>query len=71
MAGGESSASQIVATVQNYDWGILGSASLVAKLGAENSGIAIDENKPYAEVPTLFFAYIVSCGWGLIQADLP
>ena len=51
VAGVKSSTSEIVAAVQNYDWGIVGSGSLVARLSAGNADSAkIDENKPYAEV---------------------
>lgn len=48
----------IVGAVQNYDWGLKGSASLVAELGATNSSIPIDESKPYAEVK-IFPALII------------
>ena len=41
---------EIVAAVQNYEWGLHGSSSLVAKLWTANSGEKIDEGKPYAEV---------------------
>ena len=40
----------IVAAAQNYDWGVKGSSSLVAKLHVGNSGASINEEKPYAEV---------------------
>lgn len=35
---------------QNYDWGKLGSSSLVAQFAAANDGVQIDENEPYAEL---------------------
>lgn len=41
---------ELVAAVQNYEWGIMGSNSLVAKLSEANSGAVIDEGKAYAEV---------------------
>ena len=38
-------------SVQNYDWGIIGNDSLVAKIHQNNSfAKEIDESKPYAEV---------------------
>ncbi len=38
-------------TVQNYDWGIKGSASAVAQLAAAASGsVVVDELRPYAEL---------------------
>lgn len=37
-------------SVQNYDWGVHGSDSHVARLCALNSGSAIDSRKPYAEI---------------------
>lgn len=37
-------------SVQNYDWGILGNHSHVARLSALNSGSPIDSEKPYAEI---------------------
>ncbi|CAK9150695.1 unnamed protein product [Ilex paraguariensis] len=36
-------------SVQNYDWGRIGQESRVARLFSLNSGIEIDEDKPYAE----------------------
>ncbi|XP_050374427.1 mannose-6-phosphate isomerase 1-like [Argentina anserina] len=36
-------------SVKNYDWGILGHHSKVARLSALNSGSDIDPSKPYAE----------------------
>lgn len=41
---------EVVAAVQHYEWGLVGSNSLVARLCAANSDVAIDECKPYAEV---------------------
>lgn len=35
---------------QNYDWGKLGSSSLVAQFAATNDGVKINENEPYAEL---------------------
>ena len=40
----------LTCATQNYEWGIKGSKSLVAQLHRKNSGIEVDENKPYAEV---------------------
>ncbi|KAK9114997.1 hypothetical protein Syun_021794 [Stephania yunnanensis] len=37
-------------SVQNYDWGIVGEESLVARLYSLNSGSEIDSAKPYAEL---------------------
>lgn len=36
-------------SVQNYDWGIKGDESTVARLYARNSEKEIDVEKPYAE----------------------
>lgn len=42
---------ELVACVQNYDWGKLGKDSEVAQLiVANNPDYEIDENKPYAEL---------------------
>jgi len=41
---------EILGHVQNYDWGIIGDASLVAQLHKQNCGIAGDESRPYAEL---------------------
>lgn len=41
---------EIVGAVQNYDWGIVGSNSTVAKLDASNAERPVDEGRPYAEV---------------------
>lgn len=41
---------KVIAAVQNYEWGLQGSSSLVAKLAEKNSGEKIDESKPYAEL---------------------
>lgn len=42
---------ELVGHVQNYDWGKLGSSSLVAQLMEANGAIeSIDENVPYAEL---------------------
>ncbi|PJF16906.1 Mannose-6-phosphate isomerase [Paramicrosporidium saccamoebae] len=63
----ESSVCEVVAAVQNYEWGLLGSNSLVAKISAKNSDQQIDESKPYAETtsPMVLPAIL------LILADLP
>lgn len=37
-------------SVQNYDWGRLGSESTVARLFSFNSGAEIQLDKPYAEL---------------------
>ncbi|KAM7524214.1 hypothetical protein LguiA_014116 [Lonicera macranthoides] len=37
-------------SVQNYDWGRIGSESTVAKLFSLNSKVEIEEEKPYAEM---------------------
>lgn len=37
-------------TVQNYDWGQIGTQSGVARLYSRNSGVEIDHEKPYAEL---------------------
>ncbi|XP_058187959.1 mannose-6-phosphate isomerase 1-like isoform X1 [Rhododendron vialii] len=36
-------------SVQNYDWGRIGSQSRVARMFSSNSGLQIDESDPYAE----------------------
>ena len=41
---------ELLGHVQNYDWGIVGEASLVAKLYNENGGAAMNESRPYAEL---------------------
>lgn len=44
-------------SVQNYDWGIIGNDSLVAKIHKKNSfDKEIDELKPYAEVQNAYCA---------------
>lgn len=61
---------ELVAAVQTYEWGLVGSNSLVARLNAHNSGETIDESKPYAEVPCVGRRHGVKCysyGLGLIQ----
>lgn len=61
---------ELVAAVQTYEWGLVGSNSLVARLNAQNSGETIDESKPYAEVPFvegLRGVKYYSCGLELIQ----
>ena len=50
VAKNEGGVVEIVGAVQNYDWGIVGSNSTVAKLDASNSGRPVDEGRPYAEV---------------------
>jgi hypothetical protein len=50
VARAESKTCHIIAAVQNYEWGLLGSHSLVAQLSVHNSGSPIEEEKPYAEV---------------------
>lgn len=40
----------IVAAVKNYEWGVCGSASLVGRLSTANTGDALKESMPYAEV---------------------
>ena len=35
---------------QNYDWGKLGSESVVAQLAGSGNGLEVDESKPYAEL---------------------
>lgn len=42
--------SNVIVMAQNYEWGLQGSNSLVAKLWSANTGEQIDESKPYAEV---------------------
>lgn len=41
---------ELVGVPQNYDWGIQGRQSLVASLHKSNTGVEIDEGKPYAEL---------------------
>ena len=41
---------ELVGCVQNYDWGIKGSESLVAQVFQSNSAQEICQEKPYAEV---------------------
>lgn len=42
---------ELLCKVQQYDWGKMGSSSLVAKLSAKmNDKFMIDENIPYAEL---------------------
>lgn len=40
---------RLTCSVQNYDWGLAGADSLVAKLYGLNSGKEIELDKPYAE----------------------
>ena len=40
----------VIVEAQNYEWGLQGSNSLVAKLWSANTEKQIDESKPYAEV---------------------
>lgn len=59
---------EVVPAVQNYDWGMLGSNSLVAKLSGQSSNSIIDEAKPYAEVLVLCYETnkeFFSSGWEL------
>lgn len=45
---------ELIATVQNYDWGIRGDESLVAQIYAANAEQEItDQEKPFAEVGLL------------------
>ncbi len=41
---------ELVGFVQNYEWGIKGSESLVAQIYRSNSEQEIQTEKPYAEV---------------------
>lgn len=41
---------ELLACVQNYDWGIKGDESLVAQCYSKNSQQDISAEKPYAEV---------------------
>jgi mannose-6-phosphate isomerase len=43
---------KITPTVQQYEWGKVGSSSLVAQLASASNlaGFTLDEKKPYAEV---------------------
>lgn len=41
---------ELTCSVQNYDWGIMGSESLVGKIYEKNSGQRVREDKAYAEV---------------------
>lgn len=41
---------ELTCSAQNYDWGIMGSDSLVGRIYEKNSGISIQSDKPYAEV---------------------
>lgn len=43
-------AAPLIATVQNYEWGLKGDKSLVASLHEQNSQASIDQERPYAEV---------------------
>ena len=45
---------ELKCSVQNYDWGIKGEASLVGKIYEKNSGKVIDSEKSYAEVQVFF-----------------
>ncbi|KAM7518539.1 hypothetical protein LguiB_017501 [Lonicera macranthoides] len=47
-------------SVQNYDWGRIGSESTVAKLFSLNSKVEIKEDKPYAEMwkPLLVLCFL-------------
>lgn len=42
-------AARLRCSVQNYDWGIRGAGSTVARLHAANSDKEIQDGKPYAE----------------------
>ena len=46
---------ELKCAVQNYDWGIKGKSSLVGQIYEKNSGISIEEDKPYAEVMEWFY----------------
>lgn len=69
---------ELTCAVQNYDWGILGSQSLVGKIYEKNSGKTISEDKPYAEVNVKCHNTLtinsqlscLSCGWELMLVDL-
>lgn len=41
---------ELSCSAQNYDWGIMGSDSLVGRIYEKNSGVSIQSDKPYAEV---------------------
>ena len=41
---------ELTCSAQNYDWGIMGSDSLVGRIYEKNSGVSIKSDKPYAEV---------------------
>ena len=41
---------ELTCSAQNYDWGIMGSDSLVGRIYEKNSGVSIQSDKPYAEV---------------------
>ena len=45
--------------VKHYDWGKVGSNSLVARLIKAKNYVEVDENKPYAEVinPIVFLLF--------------
>lgn len=69
---------ELKCSVQNYDWGIKGEASLVGKIYGMNSGNEIEPDKPYAEVKRdhlictllLTISSCASCGWVLMLVDL-
>ena len=46
---------ELICSAQNYEWGILGSESLVGKIYEKNNGISIQNDKPYAEVKFMPF----------------
>lgn len=41
---------KLIGKTQNYDWGISGETSLVARLHYLNTGEPVDPKKPYAEL---------------------
>lgn len=41
---------ELTCSAQNYDWGIMGSESLVGKIYEKNNGVRVQSDKPYAEV---------------------
>lgn len=53
-------AAPLIATVQNYEWGLKGDKSLVASLHERNSQASIDQDRPYAEVKESKSVYLLS-----------
>lgn len=51
---------ELICTVQNYEWGLQGNESLVAQIYSKNnSNSSIEKGKPYAEVKRLICNFLL------------